>query len=95
MESVKPKSLCSNIASLQKIYYIHEDKRSNEGSEGRHSSEPEKAHYTGDFAIVAKFGGHVLHCLAFSLSNVIRKVDRLKFQLGNFLKFSIQYLVDI
>jgi len=38
-------------------------------------SEPEKAHFTGEFAIVVNFGGHVLHRLAFSLSNVIRQVD--------------------
>ena len=33
----------------------------------------EKAHLTGEFVIVAKFGGHVLCRLASSLSNVIRQ----------------------
>ena len=50
----------------------HEDKRSNKGAEGRHSSEPEKAHLTVEFVIVAKLGGHVLCRLAYSLLNVVR-----------------------
>ena len=60
---------------------------------GRQTSEPEKAHSTGDFVIVAKFGDHVLCCLASSLSNVIRQVGRQADEnssLGNFLR--IQYL---
>ena len=36
-------------------------------------SEPEKAHSTGEFVIVAKFGDHMWHRLASSLSNVIRQ----------------------
>ena len=39
-------------------------------------SEPEKTHFTGEFVVVAKFGDHVLCCLASSLSNVIRQVGR-------------------
>jgi len=39
-----------------------------QSAEGRHSSEPEKAHPTGEFVIVEKFGGHVLCRLASSLS---------------------------
>ena len=54
----------------------HEDKREQQGAEGRHSSEPEKAHLTSEFVIEAKFGDHVLHNLASSLSNVVRQVDR-------------------
>jgi len=38
-----------------------------------YSSEPQKAHLTGEFVIVAKFGGHVLHHLASGLANVIRQ----------------------
>jgi len=30
----------------------------------QNSSEPQKAHLTGEFVIVAKFGGHVLRHLA-------------------------------
>ena len=36
----------------------------------------EKAHSTGEFVIVAKFGDHVLCHLASSFSNVIRQVGR-------------------
>ena len=60
-----------------------------EQAEGRQTSEPEKAHSTGEFVIVAKFGDHVLHHLAFSLSNVIRQADK-NSSLGDF--FRIQYL---
>jgi len=42
----------------------HEDKRSNKGAEGRHSSESEKAHLSGEFVIMEKVGDHVLCCLA-------------------------------
>ena len=51
-----------------------------------------KACSTGEFAIVAKFGDHVLHHLASSLSNVIRQVGRQadkNSSLGDFLEFSI------
>jgi len=55
----------------------HEDKKSNnKGAEGRQTLEPEKANLTGEFAIVANFGDHVLHHLASSLSNVIRQAGR-------------------
>ena len=47
-----------------------------EGAKGRQTLEPEKAHSTGEFVIVAKFGDHVLSRLASSLSNVIRQVGR-------------------
>ena len=42
----------------------HKDKKKEQGTEDRYSSEPEKAHPTGEFIIVAKFGGHVLRHLA-------------------------------
>ena len=56
--------------------------------------EPEKAHPTGEFAIVAKFGDHVLRCLASNLSNVIRQVDR-QTKFPDFLEFNIWHLVTI
>jgi len=46
------------------------------GTEDRYSSEPQKAHRTGEFVIVAKFGCHVLCHLAFRLSNVVRQAGR-------------------
>jgi len=36
------------------------DKRKEYGTEDRYSLEPQKAHFTGEFVIVAKFGGHAL-----------------------------------
>jgi len=47
-------------------------------TDDRYSSEPQKAHLTGEFVIVAKFGGHVLRHLASRLVNVIRQGGRLK-----------------
>ena len=43
------------------------------GAEDRDSSEPQKARLTGEFVIVAKFGGHALRRLASRLANVIRQ----------------------
>jgi len=64
----------------------------------RQTSEPEKAHPTGEFIIMAKFGDHVLRRLASSLSNVIkqggRQADK-NSSLGDFLEFSIWHLVTI
>ena len=37
---------------------------------------PEKVHLTGEFIIVARFGGHALHRLASRLANVIREGGR-------------------
>ena len=48
------------------------------GAEDRYSSDPQKAHLTGEFIIMAKFGGHVLCHLASRLANVVRKGGRLK-----------------
>ena len=42
----------------------------------RYLLEPEKAHPTGEFVIVAKFGDHVLCHLATRLANVIREGER-------------------
>jgi len=41
--------------------------------EDRCSLEPQKAHLSGEFVIVAKFGGHALRHLASRLANVVRQ----------------------
>jgi len=51
------------------------DKRKEYGAEDRYSSETQKAHLTGEFVIVAKFGGHALWRSASRL-NVIRQGGR-------------------
>ena len=51
----------------------HTDERKEYGAEDRNSSEPQKAHFTGEFTIVAKFGGHALHYLASRLAEVGRE----------------------
>jgi len=51
----------------------HTDEKKEYGVEDRYSLEPQKAHLTGEFVIVAKFGGHVLRHLASRLANVIRQ----------------------
>jgi len=64
--------------------FLHEEKddhhhtleRKEYGAEDRYSSEPQKAHLTGDFVIVEKFGSHVLRRLASRLANVIRQGGR-------------------
>jgi len=61
--------------------------------------ESEKAHLAGKFVIVEKLGGHVLHCLAFSLLKVVWQIGRqtknLVFRQFFFLKFGIWQLVAI
>jgi len=52
------------------------DERKEYGAEDRYLSELQKAHLTGEFVIVAKFGGHALHHLASRLVNVIRQGGR-------------------
>jgi len=47
-----------------------------QGAEGRYSLVTEKVHPTGEFVIVAKFGGPVLCHLASRLVNVIRQGGR-------------------
>ena len=49
------------------------EERKEYGAEDRYSSEPQKAHLTGEFVIVAKFGGHALCHLASRLANVVRE----------------------
>jgi len=49
------------------------DERKEYGAEDRYSSEPQKVHLTGEFIIVAKFGGHTLRHLASRLANVVRQ----------------------
>ena len=56
----------------------HKDEKKEHGVEDRYSLEPQKAHPTGEFVIVAKFGGHVLCHLASRLANMIREEGRLK-----------------
>jgi len=52
------------------------DERKEYNAEDRYSSEPQKAHLTGEFVIVAKFGGHALRHLASRLVNVVRQGGR-------------------
>jgi len=52
------------------------DERKEYGAEDRYSSEPQKAHLTGEVVIVAKFGGHALCHLASRLANVVRQGGR-------------------
>ena len=54
----------------------HKDEKKEHGAENKYSSEPHKAHPTGEFVIVAKFGGHALRHLASRLANVIRQGGR-------------------
>ena len=54
----------------------HKDEKKLYGAENRYSSEPQKAHLTGEFIIVEKFGGHALRHLASRLVNVIRQGGR-------------------
>jgi len=56
--------------------HTHTDEKKEYGAENRYSLEPQKAHLTGEFVIVAKFGGHVLRHLASRLANVIRQGGR-------------------
>ena len=58
--------------------HSHKDEKKEQDTEDRYSSKPEKAHFTGELVIVAKFGGHVLLHLASRLANVIRQGGRLK-----------------
>ena len=53
--------------------YNHNDKKK---EQDRYSLEPEKAHCTGEFVIVAKFTGHVSHHLAYRRLWSGRKPER-------------------
>jgi len=46
----------------------HTDERKEYGAEDRYSLEPQKAHLTGEFVVVEKFGGHALHHLIIEAS---------------------------
>ena len=81
----------------KKMTIILNIKKKEQGAEGRQTSEPEKAHPTGQFVIVAKFGDHVLRHLSSNFLNVIRQAGRQagkqadkNSSLGDF--FKIQYL---
>jgi len=54
----------------------HTDQKKEYGTEDRYSSEPQKAHLTGEFVIIAKLGGHVLRHSASRLTNVVRQGSR-------------------
>ena len=58
--------------------HTHTDEKKEYGVEDRYSSEPQKAHPTCEFVIVAKFGGHALRHLTSRLANVIWEGGRLK-----------------
>jgi len=66
------------VASLheEEDDHNHTDERKEYGAEDRYLSEPQKTHLTGEFIIVAKFGGHMLHHLASRLANVVRQGGR-------------------
>jgi len=61
------------------------DERKEYGVENRYSSEPQKAHLTGEFVIVAKFGGHALLHLASRLANLGGSVFKLLQLLHSFM----------
>ena len=46
----------------------YKDEKKEHGAEDRYLSESQKAHPTGEFVIVAKFGGHLLPHLASRLA---------------------------
>jgi len=52
------------------------DEREKYGAEDRYLSKPQKAHLTGEFVIVGKFGGYVLRHLASRLASVVRQGGR-------------------
>ena len=54
----------------------HSHKRRNKAQRTVARRNLKRAHPTGEFVIVAKYGGHVLHHLASRLANVIRQGDR-------------------
>ena len=63
---------------MKKTTITNTDKKKEYGAEDRYSLEPQKAHLTGEFIIVAKFGGRALRHLASRLANVIRQGGRRK-----------------
>ena len=77
-KSVNPENYHAGMAFLheEEDDHNHTDEKKQYGAEDRYSSEPQKAHLTGEFVIVAKFGGHALCHLASRLANVIRQGGR-------------------
>ena len=63
----------------KKMTIILLKKRKEQGIQSIQTLELEKAHFTGEFVIRAKVGGHVLRHLVSTLSNVIRQEGRHKF----------------
>ena len=55
--------------------YNHTDEKKEYGTEDRYSLEPQKAYLTGEFVIVAQFGGHVLRHLACECDQGGREAD--------------------
>ena len=47
--------------------HTHTDENKEYGAEDRYSSEPQKAHLTGEFVTVAKFGDHALRHLGLQM----------------------------
>jgi len=74
-KSVDPKNYHTGMAFLHEEEDDHNtiDERKEYGAEDRYSSEPQKAHLTGEVIIVAKFDGHALRHLASRLANVVRE----------------------
>jgi len=72
---VNPKNLHAGMASLHKEEDVHNttDERKEYGAEDRYS---QKAHLTGEFVIVGKFGGHALRHLASRPAIVVRQGGR-------------------
>ena len=86
---VVPKIESVDLKKMTTILKIKKE----QGTGGSQTSEPEKAHSTGEFVIVVKFGCHVLRRLAASLSIVIRQAGKQankNSSLGGF--FGIQHL---
>jgi len=78
-KSVDPKNLHVGMAFLHEEEDDHNtttDERKEYGAEDRYSSETQKAHLTGEFIIVTKFGGHASRHLASRLANVVRQRGR-------------------
>jgi len=68
--------------------HIHKDEKKKHSAEDRFLSEPQKAHPTGEFIIVAKFGSYALRHLASRLGG--RETKNLV--LANFLKSILKFL---
>jgi len=71
-----------------------EDDRNQRGAEAPHSSEPQKAHPTGEFVVVAQNGGCVPFCLGSRLvtvvSEAVSEAVRQNFNFWRFFKILYQ-----